>query len=410
MELHTITDRNLFDSFVKNSPWNHYMKTSMWGEFKKKTENDTYEMLGFYEDGNLTGTAMVLCGKWMTHKYMYIPKGPCIDYQNPETVHEAFTLLRQYGSRAGIRFLRTDPNVVRVPHAVDGTVLDGFNNEFVTEEIKNTGFHHKGYGYGYDGSWTNRFTLMADISTDLKTVRSKYSTRLKRFIKKGKKFHISVRNGTKEDIDIILALQHQLVEQKGFRPSTYEYFSDICDAFGDHAKIYVAEMDLKKALGAAEDDVKLKEKGDNEKALKNALDTRNEIQELIAEYGDSMPASAGLFITFGEYCWCWYYYHHKKLNRFAPTDMLHDYAVEDCHNNGIRYYDLCGFSGLTNSDDAEFGLYDYKRQFGTEFIEQIGEFDYAYNEKAYQRFKTEKSLEVRLRHKLWHLTYRKKTN
>ena len=33
-----------------------------------------------------------------------------------------------------------------------------------------------------------------------------------------------------------------------------------------NAKIYVAEMDLKKALGAAEDDVKLKEKGDNEKA------------------------------------------------------------------------------------------------------------------------------------------------
>ena len=408
MELRTISDRNLFDGFVKQSPYNHYMKTSMWGEFKKKTENDSYEMLGFYENGVLKGTAMVLRGKWLTHRYMYIPKGPCIDYDDPSAVRESFRLLSEYGRRNGVTFLRTDPNVVRVPHAIDGTVLDGFNHESVTEEIRQAGFRHKGYGYGYDGSWTNRFTLMADISGDLKTVRSKFSTRLKRFIKKARKFHITVRRGTENDIPVILSLQHQLVEQKGFRPSTEQYFRDICEAFGENALIYVAEMNLRQALEAAEEDLRLKEKGDNEKALKNAAETKNEILELISEYGDTMPASAGLFIRFGEYCWCWYYYHHKKLNRFAPTDILHDFAIEDCAANGVRWYDLCGFSGLTDPDDAEFGLYDYKRQFGTQFIEQIGEFDCIYQPGAYTRFIKEKSLEVRIRHKLWKLFYRKK--
>ena len=36
MKIQKITDRNLFDAFVEKHPYSHYMKTSMWGEYKRE--------------------------------------------------------------------------------------------------------------------------------------------------------------------------------------------------------------------------------------------------------------------------------------------------------------------------------------------------------------------------------------
>lgn len=72
-ELRKINDKAMFDSFVEKHAYVHYMKTSMWGEYKSATENTKYELLGFYENDNLVGTAMVLKGKWLNHSYLYIP-------------------------------------------------------------------------------------------------------------------------------------------------------------------------------------------------------------------------------------------------------------------------------------------------------------------------------------------------
>ena len=43
MKIQKITDRNLFDAFVEKHPYSHYMKTSMWGEYKKRTDHLEYE-------------------------------------------------------------------------------------------------------------------------------------------------------------------------------------------------------------------------------------------------------------------------------------------------------------------------------------------------------------------------------
>ena len=78
MQIREIKDSEVFDSFVENSSNNHYMKTSMWGEFEQKQAKRSYQMLGFYEKDRLVATALVLKGSWFGHPYLYIPKGPCM--------------------------------------------------------------------------------------------------------------------------------------------------------------------------------------------------------------------------------------------------------------------------------------------------------------------------------------------
>ena len=96
MILKKMDDEQAFDAFVEAHPYAHYMKTSMWGHNQEHTKGYTCTMLGFMEDDKLTGTAMVLRGRSVGHPFLYIPKGPCIDYTDEKTVREAFSLLKEY--------------------------------------------------------------------------------------------------------------------------------------------------------------------------------------------------------------------------------------------------------------------------------------------------------------------------
>ena len=70
---------------------------------------------------------------------------------------------------------RIDPDVIRISRDILGNPVDGINNEAVTEALKTMGFRHKGYGYAYDGSWTNRYTLITDLSKPMEEVIKTFS-------------------------------------------------------------------------------------------------------------------------------------------------------------------------------------------------------------------------------------------
>lgn len=406
MQIREIKDSAVFDSFVENSSNNHYMKTSMWGEFEQKQAKRSYQMLGFYEKDRLVATALVLKGSWFGHPYLYIPKGPCMDYYDETARREVFTLLKQYADQQHVLFLRVDPNILRCARTIDGKLIaGGENHEDVTESLKRLGYTHKGYGYAYNGSWTNRFTLIVDLHEDMKTIRSRFSSRRKRCLKRCEEFHISTRTGSAEDIPTILDLQMQLVHQKSFQPSTYQYFKDILDCFGQNAVVYVTEIDLKAAEETALADLESKRKLDNPKALQNAQETYD-LMHSCHQKAERMPVAAGLFIRTGQYNWCWYYYFHKQFNRFSPLDALHLYAMEDAKNHGVLHYDLCGFSGTVDPKDPEYHLYEYKHEFGAEFIEHIGEFDYVRNEGRMKRFRFEKLAFNHVKRKVWAVRYK----
>lgn len=389
MELKTITDRNLFDSFVMSHPYCHYMKTSMWGEFKQHTEKCTYEMKGFYIDQELVGTAMILHGSYAGHSYLYVPKGLSIDYENPSLYKEAFALLKNYADTKKVLFLRVDPDVVRVPRDIKGNQLEGFNHETVTKDLQSIGYTHKGYGYGYDGSWNDRYTLIVDLHDDIDTIVSRFSkqrlTSLNRHVIK----HVTTRVGTKDDITYLMQYEQHLCWHDGFAPHSRDFFTSLYDIFAGHSVIYVTEIDLTAMIAGIETELAgkkykkdLKARGEKEKDIAWA-------HEMIEKYGSKLPIAAGLFLRMGDTSWDLYTYNHKDFTPIRAVDNLHRFAMEDMKNHGVLHYDMVGFSGLTTPDDAEYGLYVYKSSFSPEFIEYLGEFDYVRNPKAMKRFRFE---------------------
>ena len=406
LELRVIAEKEL-DFFVAKSPYVHYMKTSAWGAFKQKTEGLSYTCLGFFQANLICATAMVLEGSFLGHRYLYIPKGPCFDYEDASLLADVFAALKGYARERQVQFLRVDPNVIRRSHLITGEVTDAINNEAVTEQLISLGYRHRGYNYAYDGSWTNRFTLIIPIEKPIEEIRNGFSkprrTSLNRHLING----VRTRLGTRDDLESLMKFEVMLSEQDGFRPHTREFFEALMDCFGTHVRLYVTEINLEEMIVGIEQELNSKKYRKDPEAREAKEKELARARELYLKYGASLPIACGLFLYCSGMSWDLYTYNHKEFNFIKPVDNLHLFAITDMKSLGVTQYDMCGFSGVTDRSDPEYGLYAYKRSFGPEFIEQIGEFDYVLNESAYRRFKKEKSIEVRARHKYWKLRYRK---
>jgi lipid II:glycine glycyltransferase (peptidoglycan interpeptide bridge formation enzyme) len=80
-----------FDAFIAGHPYGHYMKTEMWAREMEAEGNHPRFFVFTDEDSRTVGTAMAVYKKWLGQPYLYIPWGPCIDYEDPDTVKQVFT-------------------------------------------------------------------------------------------------------------------------------------------------------------------------------------------------------------------------------------------------------------------------------------------------------------------------------
>ena len=408
MEMRIIS-KNTLNTFVEKSSNVHYMKTAMWARFKRKTDGDTPSFLGFYEDDELKATAMVLKNTWLMHRYLYVPWGPCMDYTDEHVRNEVFRLLKEYALKNQVQFLRVDPNVIRCHRTITGDpVDDGFSNECVTEDLKELGYTHKGYGYAYNGSWTNRYTLFVDLNKDMKDVIAGYAKPRKTALNRHAVIGVSTRIGNADDLPSLMDFEVQLSEQDGFKPHSRKFFEALLESFGEHAVIYVTEINLDTMISGIEAELaskKYKKDPEARAAKEKELEKASNLKQ---KYGSKVPIACGLFIRLGHMSWDLYTYNHKEFNFIKPVDNLHAFAMNDMKEHGVLTYDMCGFSGTASKDDPYYGLYAYKRSFGPEFIEQIGEFDYVFRPKAMKRFRFEKLAVNHVKRKYWAYRYMKK--
>ena len=408
MEMRPIDEYEL-NLFVKNNPNVHYMKTGMWAHYKQQMDGLRPSFAGFYKEDMLVGTAVLLAGKWLMHSYLYVPWGICMDYSVYEDVRDAYTLLKQYADEKNVSFLRADPNVVRNHHTITGEVIeDGFNNEWVTDLLKDLGYTHKGYGYAYNGSWTNRYTLVVDLSGTWEQILAGFSKPRKTSLNRHAVIGVRAETGSADDIPGLMVMEKQLSEQEGFQPHTREFFERILQNFGDNAVIYVVRINLEEMISGIEQELAGKKYRKDPEARAAKEKEKEKAAELMKEYGRDVKIACGLFIRLGTWSWDLYTYNHKAFGFIKPVDQLHAFAMRDMKAHGVIHYDMCGFSGTSSKDDPYYGLYAYKRSFGPEFIEQIGEFDYVRHENEMKRYRFEKLAVNHLKRKYWALRYQKK--
>ena len=241
------------DAFVSAHPYGHYMKTSLWAKLQKQ---DQPHFIGFFEQAQLKGTAMILERKSPGIHYYYVPWGPCLNYDDPQLCEQCLRGLIQLAENAKVDFLRVDPNVLRMERDIKGNPIEGGeNHEAITALLTSLGFVHKGYGYAYNGSWVNRYTLIIDLTPSIEEIVRHFSKARQNSLRRHAVIGVTTRLGTKDDVPQLCEFERQLSQIQGFKPHPQSFFEALLDAFGDHAVLYVTEIDLDQMINGIQQEI-----------------------------------------------------------------------------------------------------------------------------------------------------------
>lgn len=398
IECKLITDKSLFDTFVENHIYTHYQKTSTWGEYRVNYCGDeAYLMIGAFDEQQLVGTAMVTITKRKgIGKVAYVAQGLCIDYQNKKLVHLLIDAIHRNVKPYKVTCLKMDFNVKRCLHAIDGSVIEGEDNQWLTDFLVSMGFKHRGYGYAYDGSWANRFTLIAPVSKDKyeKTVQKSLMQAVNRQLKTG----LIVRDGCDEDLPAFVKAAQTLGDKKHFTADNETYFSNYINANKPYSVFKIAEIDYELKAKIFEEELNSSKVRRNPELLASV---QRKYEQAVADVnaGKTKEILGGaIYMRIGNMLFDPYTYTFKEHNEFKAAACLHIATSRQYVPMGVEYLDFVGFAGNTDVNDPYYGLYDFKSKFGSEFVEYIGEFDYVYKKNQYNTDKTLRKLKSWIKH------------
>lgn len=380
-------EKERFDTFNRNHPHNHYTKMSSYGVFRQD-KNTGFTCLGVEDDNQvLLGTALlIIMHVPLIGKLFYVPSGPNLDPSNMEIQRFFYQELKALAKKEKCFMIKVDPNIERLEHYKDGTTNpDGFNNEHYIDFFKEFEYHHTGFKYGYSGYWRNRFTYVLDLSDDLKTIQSNIK-RYNTYHEKNVSRYVHVIKSDQQDLHVLVNSQKSLSKKRVFVPKQVAHFKKLMNSFKDNATLYVATVDYPKAyanLSQQKEELYEKLKQDIKESKKNQFTKQIaslekeliDIKKLADEHPEVIKVGAKLIVQIGPKVFNIYMYTQPLLNNMRVAFALHDKAIMDAKENGVSEYNFEGVSGSLDPEDIYYGMYVFKKSFGGDFIEYLGEFD-----------------------------------
>ena len=93
-----------------------------------------------------------------------------------------------------------------------------------------------------------------------------------------------------------------------------------------------------------------------------------------------------MIIEYGNKAWVLYAGNHNILSETYVNYNTYYEHIKYCKEQGIKIYDQFGTIGDINENNPRFGLHEFKKKFGGNYIEFLGEWDYVINKFMYMIF------------------------
>lgn len=224
------------------------------------------------------------------------------------------------------------------------------------------------------------------------------------------KVRLALKRGTKveragrEGLQTFANLMKITGERDGFLTRDISYFENIYDALhedGD-AELFLVKLEPKPVLEKINKDLeelnnekeKLQAKKQDKKTLNKINDTDNKIKktdelkndmlELEKVHPDGIYLSGALLMFAGNKSYYLYGASSNDYRDFLPNHHMQFTMMQYAREHGATTYDFGGTDNDPDKDSEHYGLWSFKRVWGTYLSEKIGEFDYVLNQPLYQ--------------------------
>ena len=400
-------EKEKFDDFVKNHKTkSHFLQSLSWGEFAKVKKNLTPYYLGLTTDDDEIVAATLLLEKKlpMNMCYFYAPRGFVVDYKNKELVRSMTKKITEFAKSKKAIFVKIDPDLIKQSTNYQDITVKNKDYEEIFEALKSCGFKHQGFTKNFE-TMQPRYTFRIDLTQSLEDIEAHFSKTTKQRIAKSLKLDTEVTIGTKDDLKEFYHLMTLTESRKDFISYNEDYYETLYEIFNGNenskATLFLGKVHFNKTIKALEKNLKIINDQisilpiDNlSKSAKNKLkELTNQKQNITKEiekykeykkeYGNDITLSAHMIIEYGDKAWVLYAGNHNDLSETYVNYNTYYEHIKYCKEKGIKIYDQFGTIGDLSKTNPRLGLHEFKKKFGGDYVEFIGEWDYILNPFMY---------------------------
>ena len=316
-----------YEAFLEGHPEGHFAQSSLWAKQKPAWSWKAIVCRG--EDGRIRGAIAFLIRKMpiVRKNMMYACRGPVCDLDDRETFAELMEASKQLAKQEKAYVIKIDPDV------------PSSNTEFA-KMLEEHGFKTRDTGKNFEAIQPKYvFRLHLNGRTEEEVMadfHQKWRYNIRVAVKKG----VEIRLCGKEMVPEFARIMVETGLRDNFATRPPEYFSAMLDNLGDKCRLYMA-------------------------------------------FHEDKPIAGTLAILYGDKVWYLYGASSNEHRNLMPNYLLQWSMMQWAIENKCRVYDFRGVSGDISEDNPHYGLYRFKKGFGGDFTEFVGEYDYIQNKFAY---------------------------
>ena len=327
------TDKEEYKEFLTNHERCNFQQSLEWGNVKESWKKEV--IISTDENGKIRGSLCVWIRKIpIFGNIMYSARGPVCDIHNEEVLKELTEGANELAKKYKAFVLRIEPDIKK-----DDT-------EF-REIVKHLGYGIKDDSKNFKDEIQPRFVFRLNIKGKteeeiLKNCHQKTRYNIRLATKKG----VVIKEGSREDLKDFHRIMVETGKRDDFIIRSLSYFEKMYDELvpTGHMKLLMA-------------------------------------------YHDNQPIAGIIPIIYGKTVWYLYGASSNSHRNLMPNYLLQWTMIKEAIARGANVYDFRGVSGVVDENHPQYGLYRFKKGFGAEFTEFIGEIYIAYSPLKYKLYK-----------------------
>ncbi|MFR0822038.1 MAG: lipid II:glycine glycyltransferase FemX [Clostridia bacterium] len=308
--------KEAYENFLKNHPLCDFQQSIAWGKLKVDWKN---ELILIHNDKEeIVASMSVLIRKIpMFGNLMYVPRGPVGDIQDKNILEQLTYQVRKLAKTYKAFVIKIEPNVEK-------------SNQAFTIMAKDLGYHiySDAMNFKQEIQARHNFRLFINHRTKEELFQS-FSSKTRYNIRLAQRKGVQIQNFGEEGLDTFYTLLEETGRRDGFRVRKQEYFERLYQVF-----------------------------------------PKENLQLKIAYY-EGKPIAGILLMLYGKKMWYLYGASSNLYRNTMPNYLLQWEAIQLAAEKDFDIYDFRGVSFQENGEAD--GLFHFKKSFGTQLVELIGE-------------------------------------
>ena len=396
MELRELT-RKEFDNYALNHPLSSFQQTSFWGRFMEGDKFHAYYVGGFIKE-HLVGASLFLSyeRKKDKERVFYAPRGFLIDYKNEELLKEFTEEVKKFIIEKHGVFLKIDPYILVRDRDSEGKIIEGgVYNDFVEVNLTNANFVK--VNDRIQPKWLSRINLKEKTIDD---IFNNFSSKARQTVRRNERLGFKVRDFDFKDIDKFIGIIDNESRKYNTIVPTKTFYLDLKQTFDGNIKfmeVYFKKDEVTNNIDKMISEV-IKEKEvrinnyhnskmtaeyfiDKELEDEEEIKRLESLKEYFSKCSDDVSMGIYMFITIGNEVVALNGGIVDEYNKLDASYTLHYEMIRYAIENGYKYYNLYEIGDITDSNNKLKNSYNYKKNFGGEVVELVGEYDLVINPK-----------------------------